>query len=120
PHLLQRLKPVLLYRGDLDSPGPEVEVGWPAVFGSPPDAQQVRNRPRTTLADWLTDRQNPLTARVWVNRMWQYHFGQGLVATPDDFGTQGAEPTHAELLDWLAAELMENDWDNRHIHRLIL
>jgi hypothetical protein len=118
-HMLQRAKPVLYVRGDIASPGPEVDVGWPAVFG-PTAAESVASRPRTALADWLTDRNNPLTARVWANRVWLYHFGSGLVPTPDDFGLQGEPPTHPELLDWLAAELMENGWDTGHIHRLIL
>jgi hypothetical protein len=120
PELLQHIKPMLLYRGDLDSPGPEVNVSWPVVFGPAPEKETIAERPRTALVDWMTDQKNPLTARVWVNRLWQYHFGHGLVSTPDDFGTQGSEPTHPELLDWLAAELMESGWDTGHIQRLIL
>jgi hypothetical protein len=72
------------------------------------------------LADWLTDRRQPLVARVWVNRLWQQHFGRGLVATSDDFGLRGAAPTHPELLDWLAVELMESGWSTKHIQRLIV
>lgn len=120
PSMLERTKPVLLIRGDIDSPGQEVDVGWPTIFGSHPDEARVRQRPRTALADWLFDSENPLTARVWANRIWQNHFGKGLVPTPDDFGTQGAPPTHPELLDWLAAELIESDWNTGHIQRLIV
>lgn len=119
-HMLQRSEPVLLIRGDVNSPGTQVDVGWPAVFGTVPKGARVAQKPRTALVDWLTGRDNPLTARVWVNRLWLYHFGRGLVATPDDFGTQGAEPTHPKLLDWLAAELIESDWDTGHIQRLIV
>jgi hypothetical protein len=75
---------------------------------------------RTALANWIGSDQNPLTARVLVNRLWQGHFGQGLVRTPNDFGTRGERPTHPELLDWLAAELVEHGWSLKHVHRLIL
>ena len=114
---LSKMEARILLRGDVRAPGPVVEPGWPIVFGGIPDPD---NRPRTALAEWLTDRDNPLTARVWVNRIWQWHFGRGIVETSGDFGAQGTGPTHPELLDYLAAELMEHDWDTRHIHRLIL
>ena len=82
----------------------------------PPDAAN----PRTRLADWIADAKNPLTARVIVNRMWQHHFGAGLVATANDFGLHGARPSHPELLDWLAASLVENGWRLKPLHRMIV
>ena len=75
---------------------------------------------RRQLADWLTTPENPLTARVMVNRIWHWHFGTGLVRTPDDFGKLGAEPTHPEILDWLAADFMAHDWSIKQIQRHIL
>ncbi len=75
---------------------------------------------RTALAKWMTDRSNPLTARVIVNHVWMRHFGKPLVATVFDFGRKGAKPTHPELLDWLAVELMEHNWSLKHLHRLMV
>ena len=75
---------------------------------------------RSALAKWITDPKQPLTARVLVNRLWHYHFGTGIVATPSDFGHNGARPSHPDLLDWLAAEFVEHGWSQKHIHRLIV
>ena len=75
---------------------------------------------RTALAAWLTDPKNPLVARVMVNRIWHYHFGTGIVATPGDFGRMGSRPTHPELLDYLASYFVENGWSMKKLHRLIL
>jgi hypothetical protein len=75
---------------------------------------------RSALAVWLTDPKNPLTARVMVNRIWQYHFGRGIVATPGDFGRMGASPTHPELLDYLSAYFVENGWSMKKLHKLIV
>lgn len=117
PEELKTTKAHLLIRGDIARLGPELTSGWPEVLGRSPEGKQLT---RTELTRWLADRQNPLTARVWVNRLWQHHFGKGIVPTPSDFGTQGSSPSHPELLDWLAAELMENGWSTKHIHRQIV
>lgn len=110
-----------LYRGEPDQRREEVSPGLVAAL-SP--LQLDRNAPererRTALADWIASRENPLTARVIVNRLWQFHFGEGIVDTPSDFGANGALPTHPELLDWLATELMDNGWSLNHLHRQIL
>src|SRR5205814_9003442 len=76
--------------------------------------------PRTQLARWVADPDNPLTARVWVNRVWQYHFGCGLVATANDFGNNGARPSHPELLDYLANDLVQGGERTKSLHRLIV
>ncbi len=89
---------------------------------APPTGWRTSYR-RRALAEWITDREHgagALLARVIVNRLWQHHLGRGIVATPSDFGTQGAPPTHPELLDYLAAELIANDWRLKPIHRLIM
>lgn len=93
----------------------------PTVTGTlelDPDSPEQQRR--IELANWITSKENPLTARVMVNRIWHFHFGTGLVDTPSDFGGNGTTPTHPELLDWLAAEFTDSDWSIKHIHRLIL
>jgi hypothetical protein len=110
-----------LFRGEPTAIREQVEPGTVAVLGKLPisEASPEQQR-RVALAEWIASRDNPLTARVIVNRLWQFHFGKGLVSTPNDFGAAGVRPTHPELLDWLAAELMEHNWSLKHIHRLIL
>jgi hypothetical protein len=111
-----------LFRGDpMQRREPVAPAGLSAV--SPPlklPADMPDRERRLALANWITDRGNPLTARVMVNRLWHYHFGRGLVDTPSDLGRHGGVPSHPELIDWLAAEFMEHDWDIKHIHRLIV
>ena len=113
-----------LQTGDWRKPKEEVTAGFPAFLGGG-DAEPAPADPDTTglrsaLADWLTRRDNPLTARVMVNRLWQHHFGVGIVATPSDFGVMGEAPTHPELLDWLAVEFVESGWSLKHMHRLMV
>ena len=104
----------LLKRGAYDAPGDRVHVGLPKAI-MPFDSLKYGNN-RLALAKWLTDKRNPLTSRVFVNRMWQEFFGRGLVKTSGDFGMQGEMPSHPELLDWLAIDFIEHGWD---IKRLI-
>jgi hypothetical protein len=101
-------------RGNWQSLGDEVNEGLPAVFNPPPAVD------RLALAKWLVDPANPLTARVVVNRLWERLFGIGLVATSEEFGSQGDLPSHPDLLDWLACELVDHGWDTRAIIRLIV
>ena len=115
----------VLRRGDFRSPGEVVTpagiaavAGPPADFGLATDAPEAQRRAK--LAAWVTDARNPLLARVVVNRLWHYHFGVGLVDTPNDFGFNGGRPSHPELLDWLASELIRNGWSLKKLHRLIV
>ncbi|MDX1981240.1 MAG: PSD1 and planctomycete cytochrome C domain-containing protein [Bryobacteraceae bacterium] len=113
----------ILIRGKATSPGPEVPPLVPAVLvQSQPEftpGERTSHR-RLNFARWLASRQNPLTARVIVNRVWQWHFGEGLVRTASDFGVMGDKPTHPELLDWLAVWFMDNGWSLKKLHALIL
>ncbi len=119
----------LLVRGDYRQPGEEVEAGFPtAIAGKaePAVIEQDRYRQyptrgwRLTLGKWIANKDNPLTARVMANRIWQHHFGTGIVATPSDFGINGERPTHPELLDWLSHEFIESGWSVKAMHRLIM
>lgn len=115
----------LLRRGDTRQPADVVAAGGVAAvcpnqadFGIAPDAPEAERRVK--LAAWITSPENPLTARVIVNRLWQYHFGAGLVETPNDFGFNGGRASHADLLDWLAAELIRQKWSLKQLHRQVL
>ncbi|MCI0680686.1 MAG: DUF1549 and DUF1553 domain-containing protein [Gemmataceae bacterium] len=114
----------LLVRGKATRPGPKVAPGLPTVLVDRQPAFPApgvhTSRRRLTLARWIASPQNPLTARVIVNRVWAWHFGEGLVRTPNDFGVMGAAPTHPELLDWLAATFVDNGWSLKQLHRLIV
>ncbi len=116
----------VLKNGERDKPLNVIESGSltfaPVMFRRFDDASsniKTTGR-RRQLADWITDRNNPLTARVAVNRIWQHHFGEGLVRSPNNFGFTGERPTHPELLEWLASEFIDSGWSARHIHKLIL
>jgi hypothetical protein len=105
----------VLHRGEYSQPGEEVSAGFPEVLGAPPTGAS-----RSHLAAWLVDPAHPLTARVMVNRIWQHHFGRGLVPSPSEFGPRGRAPSHPELLDWLASEFIARGWSVKAMHRLIL
>jgi mono/diheme cytochrome c family protein len=113
----------LLIRGKAATPGPEVPPAVPEVIARNqprfPPAQHTSLR-RLTLAQWLATPDNPLTARVIVNRVWQHHFGEGLVRTPSDFGVMGERPSHPELLDWLASWFIDHGWSIKQLSRLML
>ena len=118
----------LLHRGDVDFAGPIVEPGFlsvlspgespPTVFS--PNAAGETSGLRLAFAEWLTSPDHPLTARVIVDRIWQHHFGRGIVATPDNFGATGAPPTHPQLLDWLSITFMRDGWSAKKLHKLIM
>ncbi len=111
-----------LHRGELGKPREPVAPAVPAAFaeGTPGPVKATAGGRRAALARWLTEPANPLTARVLVNRIWGWHFGRGLVRTPNDFGAQGEPPTHPELLDWLARDFVEHGWGLKRLHRLVL
>jgi hypothetical protein len=118
----------VLKRGQHNAPGAEVGPGVPAAFCTggnvyhidPKPAGRVSSGRRTAFARWVTSPENPLFARVMVNRIWQHHFGTGLVSTPDNLGRSGARPSHRELLDYLATEFVRDGWSVKALHRLIL
>jgi hypothetical protein len=115
----------ILHGGSRFAPGDEVQPGFLSILDpsdakiTPPAGVNSTGR-RTALAAWLTDPSNPLPARVMVNRIWHYHFGRGIVATPGDLGVMGSRPTHPELLDYLASYFVDNGWSMKKVHRLIL
>ncbi len=119
--LRERAKPRethLLIKGDFTRPAEKVDPGTPSALHPLPETDGRANR--LDLAHWLVARENPLTARVIANRIWQQYFGRGLVATENDFGLLGSRPTHPRLLDWLALEFMDRGWSLKEIHRLIV
>ncbi len=111
--------------GSYKAPKQEVQPGFPTILDSadaeyaPPEGLESTGR-RTALANWLADPENPLTTRVIVNRLWHFHFGRGIVATPSDFGMMGERPTHPELLDWLTSEFVDQGWSLKGMHRLMM
>ncbi len=121
-------KSYFLHRGNILSKGSEVQPGVLTVLNSPgtevifprtsADARSTGRR--LALANWICSENNPLTARVMVNRIWQHHFGKGLVGTPNDFGSMGERPSHPEVLDWLATEFVRQGWSIKAMHRLLL
>jgi hypothetical protein len=116
-------KPVnarIMVRGEPATLGPEAPRGFLTILGGQKVPPEATGSGRLELAGWVTDPRNPLTARVMVNRIWAWHFGQGIVATPDDFGIRGAPPSHPELLDYLASRFMEGGWSVKKMHRLIM
>ena len=111
----------LLNRGDPEQPKDEVEPASLSFLESVSLSKEAGDiQRRKTLADWIASPGNPLTARVAVNRIWQWHFGTGLVSTPNDFGNLGEKPSHPELLDWLAVEFVESGWSVKALHRKIV
>jgi hypothetical protein len=118
----------VLKRGQHNAPGAEVEPGVPAAFCTATNVYRVPPKPagrvssgrRTAFAKWVTSPENPLFARVMVNRIWQHHFGTGIVSTPDNLGRSGAKPSHPELLDYLAAEFVRDGWSVKALHREIM
>ncbi len=119
----------VLDRGEWDKPGEVIEAGFPSVFTGHQSPALIRLDPfkrwptrsrRLTLAQWIVNSENPMAARVMVNRLWDWHFGRGLVATPSDFGKLSGGASHPELIDWLAGRFIESKWSVKSIHRLIL
>ena len=113
----------LLTRGELTKPTRVIAPALPSFLpggGELPGGPDEAKQRRAQLAGWLVSPQNPLPARVMANRIWQWHFGQALASTPNDLGTQGAPPSHPELLDWLASELRTHGWSIKDLHRRIV
>jgi len=116
PEVKQRV----FIRGNADNPGEEAPKQFPRMLAGDHQEPITSGSGRRELAEWLADPAHPLTARVMVNRLWQYHFGYGLVRTPNNFGKMGEAPTHPELLDYLAKRFVAGDWSVKNMHRLIM
>ena len=113
----------ILQGGSIETPLDEVNPGFLSLFSGSEELSSVTNKKsgrREELAQWITDKDNPLTSRVIVNRIWQWHFGQALAGNPNNFGGTGKKPTHPELLDWLAQKFMDEGWSFKKLHRIIL
>ena len=123
-HAAEPVSVHLLRRGELNQPAGRIVPAAPAFLpqGGPlfPPGEENPAQARARLAKWITSPDHPLTARVIANRVWQWHFGRGIVSTPNDFGTQGAVPSHRELLDWLAADLRDRGYRLKNLHRAIM
>ncbi|MDP6448404.1 MAG: DUF1553 domain-containing protein, partial [Pirellulaceae bacterium] len=116
-------------RGEYDNHGPVVKAGFPSIITGHKKPAAIRLDPfkrwptrsrRMALAKWIASRDNPLTARVMMNRLWYRHFGRGIVRTPSDFGKLSGGPTHPRLLDWLAGRFVDSGWSLKAMHRLIV
>src|SRR5207244_8385011 len=111
-------KTFVLSVGAYDAPKEEVQPGFLSILDPAP--AKIEGGRRSALANWLADPENPLTPRVMANRIWHYHFGRGIAATPSDFGVMGDRPTNPQLLDYLASAFVENGWSIKKMHRLIM
>ena len=107
-------------RGDYNSPGEEAPKAFPAILTAFDTRPNFSGSGRLQLAEWMTQPEHPLTSRVMTNRLWQWHFGEGLVRTPDNFGKMGDKPSHPELLDFLSREFVKSGWSIKAMHRLIM
>ncbi|HTD66031.1 MAG TPA: DUF1549 and DUF1553 domain-containing protein [Candidatus Limnocylindria bacterium] len=114
----QPVKTFVLGRGDYNDPRDEVQPAFPEIVRGSRAGEAASKR--TALANWIASPDNPLTARVMVNRIWQHHFGRGIAPMPSEFGTRAEPPTHPELLDWLASEFIAQGWSIKQMHKLIL
>ncbi len=113
-------EPRIFRRGNPANQGDEVSRHFLSAIAGPDPKPFRDGSGRLELARAIVDPANPLTARVWVNRVWMHHFGAGLVRTPSDFGLRAEPPSHPELLDWLASRLIDEGWSTKALHRLIL
>jgi len=107
-------------KGDPQNLGETVRRGFLTILGGEKLTEDCKGSGRLELANWIADAKNPLTARVMANRIWQYHFGKGIVQTPNDFGARGKVPTHPDMLDWLASRFVESGWSIKSMHKLIM